>query len=292
MGSRSNTERAKKALDAMKQLGFSKKESTPVLKGLLKLFGGNWEPIEDECYRALADAILDRRQETASPAGDGDQDQEPRGCMPDDDHRQPLTSLAVYGGPCDTDNETDQPLTRRPRFNSTNLGTHQMDTSLGTQSPLSVADDQGSPSLNLIVIWTPYKTSLLHHSAQILNIGLVDHTLNASSSRVALPLALPPPDQNVPQISGMKNRTVQPCSMPAEDCGNRKLRSPEESLGVEDSENLVDARQQPHLTLAKLKPIHDLTDISKGEERVRISVVNEFAKLVTKIAVLIALATA
>lgn len=49
------------ALDAMKSLGFSKKEATPVLRSLLKLFANNWEPIEDECYRALADAILDSR---------------------------------------------------------------------------------------------------------------------------------------------------------------------------------------------------------------------------------------
>lgn len=34
------------------------------------------------------------------------------------------------------------------------------------------------------------------------HLGLIDYPLNASSSRVALPLALLPPDQNVPQISG------------------------------------------------------------------------------------------
>jgi hypothetical protein len=58
----SNKERARRAIDAMTALGFSKKESTPVLRSLLKLFDNSWEPIEDECYRALADAVLDNRE--------------------------------------------------------------------------------------------------------------------------------------------------------------------------------------------------------------------------------------
>ncbi|KAG8066866.1 hypothetical protein GUJ93_ZPchr0004g40381 [Zizania palustris] len=236
----------------MKQLGFSKKESTPVLRSLYKLFRGNWEPIEDECYRALADAILDRRQESATPADDGDQDQELRGCMPDDDHRQPLTSLVVCGGSCDTDNETDEPLTNRPRFNSTNLATHQTVTSLGTKSPPSVADGQDATVAISAHGASPQSTHLqtrastplrqassvtahkrprqmmdedFQHAAFLREpkpdpdidalqdstvtshcsnpqLGLVDHPPNANSSRVALPLALPLPDQNVPQISG------------------------------------------------------------------------------------------
>jgi hypothetical protein len=63
----SNKERAKKALNAMKLLGFSKKQATPVLKELLNIFNNNWEPIEDECYRALADAILDRQDNKQTP---------------------------------------------------------------------------------------------------------------------------------------------------------------------------------------------------------------------------------
>nr|CAD1830884.1 unnamed protein product [Ananas comosus var. bracteatus] len=55
----SNTERARAALNAMKALGFPKKVATPVLKNLLMLYGGKWELIEDENYRALADAVLD-----------------------------------------------------------------------------------------------------------------------------------------------------------------------------------------------------------------------------------------
>ncbi|XP_020113303.1 probable inactive histone-lysine N-methyltransferase SUVR2 isoform X2 [Ananas comosus] len=58
----SNTERARAALNAMKALGFPKKVATPVLKNLLMLYGGKWELIEDENYRALADAVLDMQE--------------------------------------------------------------------------------------------------------------------------------------------------------------------------------------------------------------------------------------
>ena len=61
MDSLSRRERAHRAVDAMKPLGFSKKEVFAVLKNLLQLFDNSWEPIEDECYRALADAILEAR---------------------------------------------------------------------------------------------------------------------------------------------------------------------------------------------------------------------------------------
>jgi hypothetical protein len=62
-----NTARAKMALEAMKQLGISRKQATPVLKQLLKTFNNNWELIEDECYRALADAILDAQDNKQTP---------------------------------------------------------------------------------------------------------------------------------------------------------------------------------------------------------------------------------
>ncbi|KAI5015795.1 hypothetical protein ZWY2020_059334 [Hordeum vulgare] len=54
-----NEEKARVALDAMKKLGFGRKQAIPVLKRLFRLFQQQWEPIEAESYRALADAILD-----------------------------------------------------------------------------------------------------------------------------------------------------------------------------------------------------------------------------------------
>lgn len=48
-----------KAFKAMKLLGISENKVKPVLKRLLKLYDKNWELIEGENYRVLADAIFE-----------------------------------------------------------------------------------------------------------------------------------------------------------------------------------------------------------------------------------------
>ncbi|CAA0823936.1 Histone-lysine N-methyltransferase SUVR2 [Striga hermonthica] len=53
------------AFRAMKALGISEEKVKPVLKNLLKLYDKNWELIEEENYRALADAIFDRDEREA-----------------------------------------------------------------------------------------------------------------------------------------------------------------------------------------------------------------------------------
>ncbi|GER57062.1 SET-domain containing protein lysinemethyltransferase family protein [Striga asiatica] len=50
------------AFRAMKALNISGEKVKPVLKNLLRLYDKNWALIEDENYRALADAIFDRDQ--------------------------------------------------------------------------------------------------------------------------------------------------------------------------------------------------------------------------------------
>uniref|UniRef100_A0ACD6A2F4 Uncharacterized protein n=1 Tax=Avena sativa TaxID=4498 RepID=A0ACD6A2F4_AVESA len=65
----------------------------------------------------------------------------------------------------------------------------------------------------------------------------------------------------------------------SEDDGNRKQKAAEESLVSNGSESgLVNSTpaQQQHLALSILKTNHDVMDISKGEEEIRISIVNEF----------------
>lgn len=52
--------RVLKAFRAMKAIGIPEEKVKPVLKDLLKLYDKNWELIEEENYRALADAILER----------------------------------------------------------------------------------------------------------------------------------------------------------------------------------------------------------------------------------------
>lgn len=47
------------AYRAMAALGIVESQVKPVLKKLLKLYDKNWELIEEENYRALADAIFE-----------------------------------------------------------------------------------------------------------------------------------------------------------------------------------------------------------------------------------------
>ncbi|XP_042048473.1 probable inactive histone-lysine N-methyltransferase SUVR2 isoform X1 [Salvia splendens] len=54
------------AFRAMKDLGISDTLVKPVLKNLLKLYDKNWELIEEENYRALADAIFERQEAEAN----------------------------------------------------------------------------------------------------------------------------------------------------------------------------------------------------------------------------------
>ncbi|KAF5741825.1 histone-lysine N-methyltransferase SUVR2 isoform X3 [Tripterygium wilfordii] len=51
--------RVTKAFRAMKAIGIAEEKVKPVLKKLLKLYEKNWELIEEENYRVLADAIFD-----------------------------------------------------------------------------------------------------------------------------------------------------------------------------------------------------------------------------------------
>ncbi|XP_059626084.1 probable inactive histone-lysine N-methyltransferase SUVR2 isoform X2 [Cornus florida] len=51
--------RVTKAFRAMRDIGIPEEKVKPVLKNLLKLYEKNWELIEEENYRALADAIFD-----------------------------------------------------------------------------------------------------------------------------------------------------------------------------------------------------------------------------------------
>lgn len=51
--------RVKNAFLAMKAIGISEAKVKPVLKKLLKLYDKNWELIEEENYRALADTIFE-----------------------------------------------------------------------------------------------------------------------------------------------------------------------------------------------------------------------------------------
>ncbi|KAJ9565003.1 hypothetical protein OSB04_000969 [Centaurea solstitialis] len=54
--------RVAKAFRAMRDLGIPEEKTKPVLKRLLKTYDKNWQHIEEENYRALADAIFDSEE--------------------------------------------------------------------------------------------------------------------------------------------------------------------------------------------------------------------------------------
>ncbi|KAF5763112.1 putative [histone H3]-lysine(4) N-trimethyltransferase chromatin remodeling SET family [Helianthus annuus] len=67
--------RVAKAFRAMRDIGIPEEKTKPVLKNLLKLYEKNWELIEEENYRALADAIFDSEEaEIAEPKKNHDND--------------------------------------------------------------------------------------------------------------------------------------------------------------------------------------------------------------------------
>ncbi|XP_071690171.1 probable inactive histone-lysine N-methyltransferase SUVR2 [Rutidosis leptorrhynchoides] len=55
-----------KAFRAMRAIGIREETTKPVLKKLVKLYDRNWELIEQENYRVLADAIFDYEEEQAA----------------------------------------------------------------------------------------------------------------------------------------------------------------------------------------------------------------------------------
>ncbi|PHT80413.1 Histone-lysine N-methyltransferase SUVR1 [Capsicum annuum] len=58
--------RVAKAFRAMKDIGISQEKVKPILKSLVKLYNKNWELIEAENYRALADAIFEKEESEAT----------------------------------------------------------------------------------------------------------------------------------------------------------------------------------------------------------------------------------
>lgn len=61
-----NESRVKKALYAMERLGISPQTVKPVLKRLLRLYNRNWELIEEDNFRTLADAIFEDADDEVS----------------------------------------------------------------------------------------------------------------------------------------------------------------------------------------------------------------------------------
>lgn len=241
----SHKDRAQKAYEAMGCLGFPKKQVSPVLKHLYKLFE-NWEPIEDESYRILADTILDSQKNQPMPGTSRhvtDQESEPHNSTsvtPDPDDQHP--SAARYDMDV-SDNETS--LINRP-----------MDVSENPQDALFLQEPKPEPEIDVPA--APVANDLNTGSSESRAVHSEAQNNGGSLQEQALETYAP---------------FVKPiaCKHAVDGNGNTAVGSSSEP----SFQNWVVA-YHPQEALFKQRPLHDVADITKGEERVRIPIVNEF----------------
>lgn len=241
----SHKDRAQKAYEAMGRLGFPKKQVSPVLKHLYKLFE-SWEPIEDESYRILADTILDSQKNQPMPGTSRhvtDQESEPHNSTsvtPDPDDQHP--SAARYDMDV-SDNETS--LINRP-----------MDVSENPQDALFLQEPKPEPEIDVPAapvandLNTGSSESRAVHSEAQNNGGSLQEQALETHAPFVKPIACKH------AVGGNGNAAVGSSSEPS-------------------FQNWVVA-YHPQEALFKQRPLHDVADITKGEERVRIPIVNEF----------------
>lgn len=241
----SHKDRAQKAYEAMGCLGFPKKQVSPVLKHLYKLFE-NWEPIEDESYRILADTILDSQKNQQMPATSRhvtDQESEPHNSTsvtPDPDDQHP--SAARYDMDV-SDNETS--LINRP-----------MDVSENPQDALFLQEPKPEPEIDVPA--APVANDLNTGSSESRAVHSEAQNNGGSLQEQAL-------ETHAPFVKPIA------CKHAVDGNGNTAVGSSSEP----SFQNWVVA-YHPQEALFKQRPLHDVADITKGEERVRIPIVNEF----------------
>ncbi|KAK4351661.1 hypothetical protein RND71_030974 [Anisodus tanguticus] len=120
--------RVDNAFRAMKALGISGEKVKPVLKNLLKLYNKNWDLIEEENYRVLADAIFDNEE-----AKDAESKKSP------DNAEQ---EVLVQDGP-------EPPLKRQRLQNQSSQPNESLESHLQNQSPgPSLGRDKGKQPIS------------------------------------------------------------------------------------------------------------------------------------------------
>ncbi|CAM0911497.1 unnamed protein product [Alopecurus aequalis] len=214
----SNRERGNKALSAMKTLGFSGRKAGPVVKRLLKLFNDNWEPIEEDNYSVLIEAILDDEKSGPMPIATPQGTEERRIALPHQgmtdqglgphtstwvmpDYQNPSPSAPAYQYDMDaSDNES--PLIKRPRMSSADRVSLQPTTRAIMALPVvHQADDRGGPSA--IVTCNRDKGLLLESPQDVL---LLEEP--KPESELDLPAA---PGNKHLSIGGGKNMLIKHC---------------------------------------------------------------------------------
>lgn len=62
----SSKKKVVKAFTATRSLGIPDDQVKPILRGLLKMYDGNWKLIEEDNYRTLVDAYFEHKEDEVS----------------------------------------------------------------------------------------------------------------------------------------------------------------------------------------------------------------------------------
>lgn len=285
----------------MKALGFTKTKVGKVVKRLFKLFDDNWEPIEEDNYRILIDAMLEDGSNEPMPATTSQGvDEDPvalshRGTNEDSgphsstwarqEYQHPHSSASASRYDVDvSDNESS--LIKRPRMSSADR-MHGRALQPASQAIMALpavhqSGGHGEPSALVtrskdkdVLLESPQGVLLLEESKpesefdvraasvdKRLNIGEYGAALSkvqsnggSSQEEAVAPFVKPLACQRA------ANGIVFPGSSAPESSG------PSFQNWVVPYESELPSEQ---------RPLHDVADISKGEERVRIPIKNDF----------------
>lgn len=302
-----NRERAFKAVNAMKTLGFPRKKTGTVVKRLLKLFEDNWEPIEEDNYRILIDAILEDEPVPATTSQGTEEDrislshqgtiEDPvphssTWVMPDYQHPSPSAPPSRYD--MDTsDNEGS--LIKRPRMSSARrvhersrqpFSTEGMSVEPASLRPQAImalpavhqAGSRGEPSALVtcnrdkrLLIESPQDVLLLEEPKPVSKIDVpaasVNKHLKIGESGSMHSKAQSNGGSSQEEPVEIDATFVKPIA-----CQHAGSSAPESS-GPSFQNWVVPYGAE---LLSRKRPPHDVADISKGEERVRIPIVNDF----------------
>ncbi|XP_020593655.1 probable inactive histone-lysine N-methyltransferase SUVR2 isoform X6 [Phalaenopsis equestris] len=332
MAPSAQTQRALSAVKAMKLIGFDQAKAKTVLKKLLKVYENNWEYIEAENYRLLADSILDDEESVKPEANETDAaaSEAPESSRrrlrrrQEDSGHLPLTIEASASGetslkrPNIVQSPEERPTNCRGKMIKPVEAQWPHDGEGTCLSPrLELKNGHGredcSPISGLLLMHeigknqpsstfgslTCYKKPKIEPNNEVLqDIVAVGFSSIQDISVDDVPITLPPPN-GIPSRTSVafNGNEIESLNVSAQEARSDLSSSPErvsantyiassnmgeenldpESSGHNALQCLAIVPQQEH-AVSVLRPPHDENDIAKGEERVRISLVNELTQ--------------
>uniref|UniRef100_A0ACD5Y1H5 Uncharacterized protein n=1 Tax=Avena sativa TaxID=4498 RepID=A0ACD5Y1H5_AVESA len=302
----SHRERGNKAYSAMKSLGFPKKKALAVIKRLLKLFEDNWEPIEEDNYRILIDAILEDSSNETMPATTPHGTEEDRNALShqgtDEDPVPHSTTLvnpeyqhpssSVSASRCDMDvSDNESCLIRRPRMSSAGRVRERPPQPFSTEG-MSVEPGSPRPARQAIIALPAVHQADGRGEPSSIVTRNRDKDLLLESPQDVLLLEEPKPESeiNVPAASANKHHKIGESGAKARLQEavetNAPFVKPIASQRAANCIVVVGSSSEPSFhnwivpcdteLVSKQRPHHAVADISRGQERVRIPIVNEF----------------